>query len=305
MVAIILYPVCKWLEKRFWSKSLAIAASLGILTLLISILTTLFVWQVHVFRQDLPVIKEKLTASLPQLQQWTEKYFGLTIAAQARWLESATSINSLTNLIKGAVNTTINTFFYLFMVPIFSALFLYHRQTFVYCLQLTIGAKYPLQLQKVLRLSTQTYFNFIKGMAMVYPIVGTLNSIGLMALGVKHAWLFGMLTAVMTIIPYIGIIISALLPISIAWITKDSIWYPFGVIAVFTFVQYLEANVIFPKVVGMQLNISTWATLVAVIAGGILWGAAGMILFIPFLALLKIITDNIEEWKPLNILLSR
>lgn len=94
----------------------------------------------------------------------------------------------------------------------------------------------------------------------------------------------------MTIIPYLGIIISALLPITIAWITKDSIWYPIGVVGVFILVQYLEANVIFPKVVAKQLNISTWATLVAIIAGGILWGMSGMILFIPFLGMLKLVT---------------
>jgi predicted PurR-regulated permease PerM len=53
------------------------------------------------------------------------------------------------------------------------------------------------------------------------------------------------------------------------------------------------------------LEVSTLAMLVAVIAGGIIWGVAGMILFIPFLAILKIISDHIKEWKPLNVLLSR
>ncbi len=109
----------------------------------------------------------------------------------------------------------------------------------------------------------------------------------------------------MTIVPYIGIIASALLPISVAWITKDSIWYPLGVIAVFGFVQYLEANIIFPRVVAEQLNVSTWATLVAVIAGGILWGVNGMILFIPFVAILKMISDFMPEWEALNVLLRR
>ena len=90
-----------------------------------------------------------------------------------------------------------------------------------------------------------------------------------------------------------------------AWLSTGSIWYPIGVVGIFAVVQYLEANVIFPRVVGVQLNVSTWAMLVAVIAGGILWGVSGMILFIPFVALLKISTDYIEEWKPLNILLSR
>jgi predicted PurR-regulated permease PerM len=102
-----------------------------------------------------------------------------------------------------------------------------------------------------------------------------------------------------------GIVISALLPISVVWLQTGNVFYPLGVVAVFTVVQYLEANVIFPKVVGRQLDVSTLAVLVAIIAGGIIWGVAGMVLFIPFIAILKIISDNIEEWKPINLLLSR
>jgi len=45
--------------------------------------------------------------------------------------------------------------------------------------------------------------------------------------------------------------------------------------------------------------------LVAIIAGGIIWGVAGMILFIPSIAILKIIAQNIPEWEPLYVLLSR
>ena len=142
-------------------------------------------------------------------------------------------------------------------------------------------------------------------MILVYLFVGVLNSLGLLALGIRHAILFGFITAIMTIIPYIGIFVSALLPISMAIITKDSIWYPLGVIGVFAFVQYLEANLIFPKVVAAELNISTWATLVAIIAGGIIWGISGMILFVPFVGLLKIITDMVPEWDGLNLLLRR
>lgn len=142
-------------------------------------------------------------------------------------------------------------------------------------------------------------------MILVYLIVGVLNSIGLLILGIEHAVLFGMLCAIMTIIPYVGIVVSALLPISVAWLSTGSIWSPAGVIAVFMIVQYLEANIIFPRVVGVQLNVSTWAMLVAVISGGILWGISGMVLFIPFVALLKICSDYFVEWRALNLLLSR
>ena len=76
-------------------------------------------------------------------------------------------------------------------------------------------------------------------------------------------------------------------------------------VAVFTFVQYLEANLIFPKVVATQIKVSTWATLIAIVAGGLLWGVSGMILFIPFVGILKIVSDNIPELEALRILLGR
>jgi predicted PurR-regulated permease PerM len=45
--------------------------------------------------------------------------------------------------------------------------------------------------------------------------------------------------------------------------------------------------------------------LVAIIAGGVLWGIAGMVLFIPFISILKIMSDHLENWKPLNLILKR
>jgi predicted PurR-regulated permease PerM len=193
----------------------------------------------------------------------------------------------------------------LFLTPVYTALFLYHRRSFVKFLQTIVPSAFQTNLAHILHQTIHTYFNYIKGMVMVYLIVGILNSIGLMALGVRHAVLFGMLCAIMTIIPYAGIIISALLPITVVWLDTSNAWYPLGVIALFSFVQYLEANVIFPRVVGASLDVSTFAMLVSIIAGGIIWGGAGMVLFIPLVAILKIMADNIPALRPVNILLSR
>lgn len=307
LVALVMYPVNKWLELKGVSRSIAIAIVLTIVIVLFLALVWLLFVEINVFANDLPELTQKLEVLLPKFQQWIEQKIGLTVNMQARWIKNISDNleQNAGSSIGGTFNATVSTLFILFMVPVYAALFLYHRGTFVRYLELTINEKYRQKLHDILGETIHTYFNYIKGMIMVYIIVGTLNSIGLLALGIRHAVLFGMLTAIMTIIPYIGIIVSALLPISVALITKNTLWHPIGVIAVFSFVQYLEANVIFPKVVGTQLNVSTWATLVAIIAGSILWGVAGMVLFIPFVAILKIITDHMEEWKPLNILLNR
>ena len=155
----------------------------------------------------------------------------------------------------------------------------------------------------MIALSIGTYYNFVKGMVVVYVIVGTLNSIGLLLLGIPHAILFGFMASILTVVPYVGIIAGSLLPMAMAWITYDSIWYPIGIAGVFTFVQYLEANVIFPVAVSSRLNVNTLVMLVVIFAGGILWGVAGMILFVPFLGIAKLVADHNPKWKTVSMLL--
>ena len=303
LIAIVMYPICKWLEGHGWSKPLAITACLLIVTILLASLFALMVWQLRIFSKDAPAILERLEALRQQFQTWLSENIGVTTVIQNNWSEKLAG--ALGGILESTFQTTINTLFILFLTPVYTALFMYHRKIFVQYLKTITPGQFQQQLDIILDQTIHTYFNYIKGMIFVYLIVGILNSIGLFALGVDHAILFGMLCAIMTIIPYVGLVISALLPISVVWLETGNIWYPLGVVVVFVFVQYLEANVIFPKVVGTQLHVSTLAMLVAIIAGGIIWGVAGMVLFIPFAAILKIVSDNIEGWKPINLLLSR
>lgn len=303
LIAMIMYPVCKWFEVHGWHKLFAITVSLLIVTALFSMLIALLIWEIKVFSKDAPSILAKLETVLQQFQTWMIETFRINADTQNSWGENFSV--SIGNILKTTVQTTVTTLFMLFLTPVYTALFLYHRKVFIHFLRSITPAKYLQQLDSILIQIIHTYFNYIKGMMMVYIIVGILNSIGLFILGVKHPILFGMLCAVMTIIPYIGTFISASLPISMVWMQTGNIWYPIGVAAMFGFVQYLEANVIYPKVVGTQLHVSTLAMLVAMIAGGIIWGVAGMVLFIPLVAILKIISQHIEEWKPINLLLSR
>ncbi|WP_221929047.1 AI-2E family transporter [Solitalea koreensis] len=307
LIAMILYPACKWLEEKKCPRSLAITLLLSILSLLSVLLIWILILEIQTFQKDLPELIKKIELLTTDLQRWLTVYWNIPIDKQSNWFENVFS--SITkdagSLLGGTISITIKMLFLMFITPVFTVLFLFNRGTFVKVLELMVGESLHKKLHEVLDKIIKTYFNYIKGMIAVYLIVGVLNSFGLLLLGIEHAILFGMLTAVMTIVPYVGIIISALLPISVAWLSSDSIWLPIGVIAVFGFVQYLEANLIFPMVVGAQLNINTWASIIAIIIGGILWGVSGMVLSLPFLAILKLASDNLEELKPLNILISR
>lgn len=307
LIALILYPFCKWLEKHKWPRSIAITVSLMIVILLFNAILWLLLWQLNYLKNDLPVLLQKIQLALQQLQQWVNDKVGVAFNLETGWMENAArnSGGNIGSVIQTAFKSMGGLLFSLFLIPVFTALFLYHREQFVQFLKALIPEKYHQRLHTILHEASYAYNKYIIGLIKVYLIVGTLNSIGLLLLGVEHAILFGMLTAFMTMIPYVGIIISSLLPITVAWVTTDSLLYPLGVVGIFAFVQYLENSVIFPKVVGQQLNVSTWAILVALMAGGMIWGVSGMVLFMPFVAILKIISGHIEEWRPLNILLSR
>ena len=138
---------------------------------------------------------------------------------------------------------------------------------------------------------------------LVIGIVATLNSVGLLLLGVDYAVFFGTLAAFLLLIPYIGIMIGSLLPIVYALVTKDSPVYAVGVAGIFLFVQFLEGNFITPHIVGSKVSVNPLAAIIALILGGQLWGVAGLVLALPLTAILKVVFDNIESMKPYGYLI--
>ncbi len=305
LISFILFPICKWFERKGTGKSLAIALSLLLTTILLSAIVGLFLWQISSFTAEWQSVKMKIVEAVNQLSLFIAEQLNLSSEQQKNWMKSIAD-NSGGNILPFLSSTVYSlsvTFVLVILIPVFSALILYHRNLFVHVLHGIFPNEKIETIREILNETVQSYYNFIKGMLLVYLIVGTLNSIGLLILGVPHAILFGFIASILTFIPYVGIMVASLLPISVAWITFSSIWYPVGVIAIFAFVQYLEANIIFPFAVSSRLNINTLVTLVMIFIGGILWGAAGMILFIPFIGIIKMIADRTESLKTLALLL--
>ncbi|MBL0341611.1 MAG: AI-2E family transporter [Bacteroidetes bacterium] len=282
------------------NKVLAIIGILFIVAICVLLFYLLYI-QFRNFIQEWPAISVKISELVTSVKFFLTSQMGLSQLQVDAWfsdLLSSTAKNTLAMIETTLVATVVNLVMVL-LIPIYAFLILYYRQLLVEVLYSIFPAHSRSKVAEVIGLSIVTYYNFIKGMALVYFVVGMLNSIGLFLLGIPHAFLFGFMTAIMTFIPYVGIIVASLLPISYAWITYNSLFYPLGVVGIFTVVQYLEANIIFPWAVSQRLQLNTLITLVIIVVGGILWGAAGMILFIPFTAILKLIADRMEGWETL------
>ncbi|MFZ1333614.1 MAG: AI-2E family transporter [Flavobacteriales bacterium] len=305
LLALVMYPMVARMERRGISRSLAISAGLLVVVLLFSAIVVLLVWQMNAFMDELPALREKSTGIVAHAMDVVQRYItDLGDTDNYHW-ESILAMlpTGLAEAVIPAMNAVFGMVFNLFIIPIIAALLLLHRGRYVMALTVFVGPALRAVLPDVLERSVRNFSKFITGTAKVYVIVGVLNSIGLLLLGVDNAIFFGMLSALMTIIPYVGIIISSLLPMSVVWVATGSILYPAGVVFVYGLVQYVEANLIFPKIVGRQLNLNTLASIVIVLAGALLWGVSGMILLLPYVAILKIISSDIPSLRGINLLL--
>ncbi|MFD1001451.1 AI-2E family transporter [Ohtaekwangia kribbensis] len=306
LISFILYPVCIWMQRRGMGKLTAIIIALSLLIIVGLLLVVLLVTQTLSFLQEWPVLQTKLVAVTEEISAlMTDR--GITKEQQTSWIYSVANQagGKALQVVSNTISASVFSAVMLVLIPVYAILILYYRDQWMAIIYRIFPNERRDSLRNMVTLTIQTYYNFIMGMGIVYLIVGTLNSIGLLLLGVPHAILFGFIASVLTFIPYVGITIGSLLPIAMAWITYDSIWYPVGIIGVFTFVQYLEANVIFPLAVSQRLNVNTFVMLVAIFAGGLLWGMAGMILFVPFVGILKLVADHNPRWKTLSMMLGQ
>jgi len=305
LISFVLYPLCKWMEKKGINKNVSIFLSISTLLILFGAIAFLLFLQIEGFLQQWQTFRTKLSESFVQLYAFLEERYGIKtngLSELPKTLISNSGVHVFNTIINTAYSISMS-FFFLIIIPVFSVLILYYRQLLTGVLYRFFPSENKKTIHEILIETIHTYYNFVKGMLVVYLIVGVLNSIGLAIIGIPNPIAFGFIASILTFVPYIGIIISSLLPIAISWITFDSMWYPLGIILVFTIVQLLEANIIFPIVVGKRLKINTLVIIIVIIAGGILWGAAGLILFIPLISIVKLIADRTESLKALSLLL--
>jgi predicted PurR-regulated permease PerM len=304
-IALLLYPLCRRLETYRISRPVSILLALVLLFALLGLIVFLLIRQIAALQELWPGLQVKIQETFAKILNYLEHDLNISRVQGRQWLNQGleNSLGSLFGLMGSALSQSVTSLVNFLLIPIYTFLILYYRAQFARALTLMMSRRLQPQMQSIMREAVHSYGEFIKGMLMVYLIVGIMNSLGLLLLGIPNALLFGFIASILTFIPYVGILIASLLPIAVSWSLYDSVWYPLGVVGIYTLVQYLEANLIFPWAVSQRVNLNTLATLVIIVAGGILWGASGMILFIPFAAILRLVADKVEGGEILILLL--
>jgi predicted PurR-regulated permease PerM len=296
LFSMILLPIVRRIEKRTGHIGSIILVLLFVF-LALSLSSWFVVVQLTSLIESLPGLEDKFVSLVMSLSQQINEVFKIDTLQQGQLVK-----NALTNFSSylGSLLISTSYFAYFFIqVPIYIFLFLLYRDRFKLFL-LTIWPDSSLKWKSEIQVVVRSY---ISGLTWVTLIASVLNSIGLLLLGIDHAIFFGFLSGTLTMIPYVGITIGAALPTLMALVTKDSAWYAIGVIGVHGVVQFLEGNLITPKITGSKISVNPLAAIIALLVAGKIWGIAGMILAVPAVGILKILLSYSPALKPFVILL--
>lgn len=141
------------------------------------------------------------------------------------------------------------------------------------------------------------------GLLIEMAIVASANSIGLVILGIKYAIFFGVLAAVLNLIPYIGMFTATLFTVLVTLTTSDHTSDILWIIIIFYGIHIIDTNFLVPRVVASRLRINALISILGIVIGGALTGISGLFLSVPAVAFIKIICDHIDSLKPWGILM--
>jgi AI-2 transport protein TqsA len=144
--------------------------------------------------------------------------------------------------------------------------------------------------------------SYVLGLLIEMSVVAVLIFTSMMIIGVKYALLISIMAAVLNIIPYLGIYFCMAIAMLITTVTSTT-GHVVAVAIVFIVTHFLDANLILPHVVGGKVKMNPFITILAVLIGHLIWGIPGMFLFIPLMAMIRLVSDEVPGMKPWAILL--
>lgn len=292
------------MERAGLQPALAALLCMLILVIVLAGIALLVFFQGKQLADEAPKIEERGREALSQLQAWISAKFDVTEQKQnamiAKQLNSAASGlgKVLTDFLKGLAGLLGS----MVMVLIFSFLLLLQRSKYESFLIRVFDRGNAEETRKVLQQISQVSQRYLTGRALSIVIFTVLFGVGFLIVGLKGAILLAFVAALLTIVPYVGSIAGGLFPFAVALVTDNSTQTAFGALAVVVVVQAIDNYFIEPYVIGGEVNISAFFTLLILLIGGLLWGVAGMILFLPMLAVARIVFDAVPPLAPYGYL---
>jgi predicted PurR-regulated permease PerM len=295
LLSYLLYPIVNFLEKKGTPRILAILAGI-IFGAIVVVSIGVFVFKrISLFTDELPFFRQKMITHVEQFQIYMNEQLGIPGDKLKEFLLS--HIMNLGIQSENIFSATTGTIFKILMQPVYIFLFLYYRTKFAYFILKIAGRDNRPMVVKILKEIATVVTRYMLGVTTVVLILCVFNSVGLLIIGIKYPLLLGVVSALFSFIPYFGNFIGGSIPFVFALLTEDSIIYSLR-IAIFVYIVHVfENNILSPNIVGNNVRINPFVIILGLIMAAMIWGLPGMLVIIPFMAMLKIVFKYIPSMQ--------
>jgi len=305
LLSVLLLPIVIFLESKRVGRVVSIIIALLLATTFVAVVIYLLSNKISVFVNDVPAIKQHLNEHFIAVQNWVKNHLHISIDEQNQYL--AQQADKLKDTGTGYIRSTFfsisEALMLLILMPIYSFLLLYYRIHIRNFLFAVFKKELKQDVQSVIMKSKLMIRNYMIGIVIEMSVVAFANSVGLLILGIKYAIFFGVLSAVLNIIPYLGMFTATLFTVLVTLTTSantsDVVW----IVVIFYGIHMLDVNILMPNIVSSRLRINVLISVLGVVVGGALTGISGLFLSVPTVAFIKILCDQIDTLKPWGMLM--
>lgn len=294
-IAYFLDPVADRLERAGLSRAAA-TATISIIALLAFILVAL--WVVPMLVRQLVQLVNAAPAILGELQGFLTDRFPHAMDANSVVRETLASLGRTiqarggelaTGLLSSAISV-INWIVFLVVVPVVAFYLLLDWDHMIGQLDAALPLDHRDQIRAIGRDIDRVLAGFVRGQVTVCLLMGSYYALALMVAGLQFGLVVGAIAGLVTFIPYVGALIGGSLAIGLALFQFWGNWVEIGfIVGIFAVGQFLEGNVITPRLVGKSVGLHPVWLLFALSAMGTLFGFVGMLVAVPVAAALGVL----------------
>jgi predicted PurR-regulated permease PerM len=306
LIAYVLFPASRILEEKLkFPRALAILlcliVSIGIIYGIVNIIVSQFSYLI----KDFPVLKKQALVNFVSIQSFIEHRFGITNEAQDIWIKEQISKifeggDEFGKVVFSKATGTLGSFI---LMPIFAFFMLFYRDRARNFIMQIVAQKRGKLTENLLKQISKVTIKYVTGIMIVVVILSISHSIALSLMGLKFAIIIGIVSGLFSFIPYFGTIASSVIPILFALMSHENPLVAVWILCYYIGIMFIDHNILTPTIVGGNVHLNPFITILSIIIGGMIWGIPGMVVIVPTIAIIKIICDNVDGLAPWGYIL--
>ncbi len=303
-ISIMLVPIYRFLRKHKFPEVFAIMLPILLVAIFVGLIGWFFSAQIANLVNDFPEIKKNVSLHLHRLSEWISSISHYSSKEQLDFISKKSNdlLAMAGNLASGAALTLSSVFVFVGLLPIYIYLMLFYKDILLRFAFMWFKKDDHPKVKEAIYETESIIKSYLVGLLIQITYMTILLGGILLLFGIKHALLIGVIFAMLNLIPYIGALLGNIIGVMLTLTSAATLTPVITVLAVIAAVQFLDNNILMPRIVGSKIKINALVSILGVVIGGSIAGVSGMFLSMPMIAVMKIVFDRTEMFKQWGVL---